>query len=59
MPNTIYVIKLKVNSTAQEAIDQIEEKGYATPYITDGRKVVKAGVNFSTKTKTIEDWIIK
>jgi hypothetical protein len=59
MPNTIYVIELKVNGTAQEAMDQIEKNGYATPYLTDGRKVVKAGVNFSTKTKTIEDWIIK
>lgn len=59
MPDTIYVIELKVNGTAQEAMDQIEKKGYATPYLADGRKVVKAGVNFSTKTKTIEDWIIK
>lgn len=59
LPDTIYVIELKVNGTAQEAMDQIEKNGYATPYLTDGRKVVKAGVKFSTKTKTIEDWIIK
>lgn len=59
MPDAIYVIELKVNGTAQEAMDQIEKNGYATPYLTDGRKVVKVGVKFSTKTKTIEDWIIK
>ena len=59
MPDTIYVIELKVNGTAKEALDQIEVKGYATPYLTDGRKVVKAGVKFSTETKTLEDWLIK
>ena len=59
MPDTIYVIELKVNGTAQEALDQIEQKGYATPYLTDGRKVVKVGVKFSTESKTIEDWIVR
>lgn len=59
MPDVIYVIELKVNGTAQQAIDQIEKNGYANPYLTDGRKVVKVGVKFSTETKTIEEWIIK
>ncbi len=59
MPDTIYIIELKVNGTAQEALDQIEKNGYATPYLTDGRKIVKVGVKFSTETKTIEDWMIK
>lgn len=58
MPDTIYVIELKVNGTAKEALEQIEKNGYATPYLTDGRKVVKVGVKFSTETKTIEDWVI-
>ena len=59
MPDVIYVIELKVNGTAQQAIDQIEKNGYANPYLTDGRKVVKVGVKFSTETKTIEEWIIE
>ncbi len=59
MPDAIYVIELKVNGTAQEALEQIEKKGYATPYLTDGRKVVMVGVKFSTETKTVDDWIIK
>jgi hypothetical protein len=33
-----------------------EEKGYATPYLADGRKLVKIGVSFSTKSRTIEEW---
>ena len=59
MPDAIYVIELKMNGTAQEAIDQIERNGYASPYLTDGRKVVKVGIKFSTETKSIEDWIVR
>ena len=55
----IYVFELKINKSAQEALTQIDEKGYMIPYISDGRKLVKCGISFSTKTRTIEDWIIK
>ena len=58
MPDTIYVLELKVNGTAEDALRQIEEKGYAKPYYTDGRKVVKAGVSFSPETMTVGDWKI-
>ena len=56
MPDTIYVMELKVNGTAEDALQLIEEKGYAKPYYTDGRKVVKAGVSFSPETMTVGDW---
>ena len=56
---TIYVFELKMNKPAQEALDQIDEKGYMVPYTADGRKLVKCGISFSTKTRTIEEWIIK
>jgi hypothetical protein len=49
-------LELKVNGTAEDALRQIEEKGYAKPYYTDGRKVVKAGVSFSPETMTVGDW---
>ena len=58
MPNTTYVFELKINGTAQQAVDQINSYGYAIPYETEGKNVVKVGVNFSTETKNIEDWII-
>ena len=57
MPDTVYVFELKVNGTAEEALKQIDTKGYAIAYQTDGRKVVKAGVSFSTESKTIKDWV--
>ena len=55
----IYIIELKFNATAQEAIEQIEEKDYSLPFATDGRQIIKIGANVSKETRNIEDWIIK
>lgn len=54
-----YIIELKLDKSAQEALDQINRKDYALPFSTDGRKIIKIGVNFSTKTRTISEWIIE
>ena len=56
---TIYVFELKMNKSAEEALKQIDEKGYMIPYTADGRKLVKCGISFSTQTRTIEEWLIK
>ena len=58
MPDTIYVLELKVNGTAAEALRQINDKGYARPYEQDERRIVKIGISFSMESKTTEDWII-
>ena len=58
MPETTYVFELKVNGTAQEALDQINSKGYALPYQTEDRKVVKVGVQFDRETMTVGEYII-
>jgi hypothetical protein len=55
-PNYIYVVELKINSTPEIALQQIDEKGYATPYMEGGRAVYKIGVNFSTETRTLSEW---
>ena len=54
----IYVMEFKLNGTAEEALQQIEEKGYSSAFAADGRKVVKVGVNFSDETRSIERWIV-
>ena len=54
----IYVLELKVDQSAEAALQQIEEKGYAAPYAADTRKLFKLGVNFSTKTKQVDEWRI-
>jgi hypothetical protein len=58
MNDTVYVFEMKVNGTAREALEQIDNKGYAIPYQTDGRKVVKVGVKFNAKTRVPEEWIV-
>ena len=51
--------QLKVNGTAEEALQQINDKGYAFPYKTEGRKVVKVGVKFNADTRVPEEWVVK
>lgn len=58
MPDTIYIIELKAGGSAEQALQQIEAKGYAKPYLTDGRKIVKVGVNIDKESRTVEDWKI-
>ena len=59
MPDTIYVFELKVNGTAQEALEQIDSKSYAFPYLTDGLSVVKVGVKFDAEKRIPMEWMIK
>lgn len=56
MENYVYIFEFKMDGTAQEALEQIEKTGYAKPYLADRRKVVCIGVNFSSATRTVEDW---
>jgi hypothetical protein len=55
-PKYIYVVEIKIDSSADVALKQIEDRGYATPYLTDGREITKLGLNFSTETRTISEW---
>jgi hypothetical protein len=48
MPKGIYVMEIKYAHTAQEALDQINRKGYADKYSLDGRPVTKVGIAFSS-----------
>ena len=55
-PLYIYILEIKMDQTADVALQQIEEKGYAAPFANDSRQLFKIGLNFSTKTKQIDDW---
>lgn len=56
MPDTIYLLELKVNDSAQKALAQINEKDYAKPYLTDGRRIMKVGIKFDSESRTIAEW---
>ncbi|WP_294453507.1 ATP-binding protein [uncultured Bacteroides sp.] len=55
-PEYVYIFEFKLDGTAEEALGQIEEKGYAREYESDSRKLYKIGAVFSSETGTIEDW---
>ena len=55
----IYVIECKLDKDAQAALDQINERGYATPYAVDPRKLYKIGVSFSSATRGISEYVIE
>ena len=54
----IYVMELKYDGTAEEALRQIDDKGYALPWQSDGRTVIKVGANFSSSLRRLDGWII-
>ena len=52
------IMEFKFDGSAEEALKQIEEKGYAAPLANDPRQLLKAGVNFSSKTRNIDCWVV-
>ena len=58
-PKYIYVFEFKLNGTAEEALKQIDEKGYLIPYKTDHREIVKAGVEFSAESRNLSRWLVE
>ena len=55
-PDYVYIFEFKLNSTAEVALKQIEEKGYTLPYAADPRKIYKVGISFSSETGTVNDF---
>ena len=56
--DTIYVFEFKLDGTAEEALRQIDDKGYAIQYEAGAKKIVKVGVNFENDRRTIERWVV-
>ncbi|MCQ2258334.1 MAG: ATP-binding protein [Bacteroidaceae bacterium] len=54
----IFVLELKVDDTVENALAQIDDKGYAIPYEADGRNVTKCGVCISSEMRNITQWCI-
>ena len=57
--NDVYIFEFKLDGTARQALGQIEAMGYARPYAADQRNIHRIGVNFSSKTGTIDDWCVE
>jgi hypothetical protein len=61
MKDTVYVFEFKLDKggSAEDALKQIDDRGYLIPYSADGRKLVKAGIVFDTNTRTLGDWRVR
>jgi len=55
----IFVIEFKVDQSAQIAMDQINQRGYVDKFKSDGRQIVKVGINMSSQLRTISEWKIE
>jgi hypothetical protein len=56
--DAIYGFEFKLNGTAEEAIKQIDNKGYLIRYSLDGRRLVKVGVEFSKENRNLDRYIV-
>ena len=55
-PKYVYIFEFKLDGTADEALQQIQDRGYAKVYEADARTLYNIGASFSSKTGTIEEW---
>ena len=55
----VYIIELKLDGSAEEALAQINAKDYALPFSVDGREVVKIGANVTSETRNLERWVME
>ena len=57
-PDYIYILELKIDQSADVALQQIEEKQYASAFAGDHRKLFKIGLSFSSETRRVNEWKI-
>ncbi len=55
----VYIFEFKRDKSAEEALQQIEDMGYAKPYAADKRTLLKIGVNFDSKERSISGWEVR
>ena len=58
-PKFVYIFEFKLNGTAEEALQQINDKGYAVPFQSDNRQIVKMGVEFSAEIRNVNRWLME
>ena len=55
----IYLFEFKLDKSVEEALAQIEERGYADRYLADTRQMVKIGAKFNSTTHQLEAWEVR
>jgi hypothetical protein len=59
--DTVYVFEFKLteNATAEDALKQIDDRGYLIPFTAGNKRLVKIGAEFSTKKRGLNRWVIE
>ena len=52
----VYVFEFKLDGSADAALRQIEDRGYAKEFEASGKTIYKIGVNISSETGTVAEW---
>jgi hypothetical protein len=55
----IYAFEFKRDKSAAAALQQIKDKGYLLPYADSKKERIAVGVNFSSETKQVVDWVVE
>ncbi|MDD5393249.1 MAG: AAA family ATPase [Thiothrix sp.] len=58
-PTHLYIIEFKLDKTAKIAMEQIKSRDYAGAFRADPRPKVLVGINFSSKLKGVDDWVME
>jgi hypothetical protein len=59
LPTKIVIMEFKLNQTAQIALQQIKDKGYANPFLKTGKTVYLVGVNMEAEQKNITEYLVE
>ena len=57
--NEIYLVEMKLDKSADEALQQIKDKGYAEKYRATDKRITLIGINFSSKTRSVEEFAVE
>ena len=55
--DTIYIFEFKIDSPAEQALEQIIEKRYYQKYLSSGKRIMLVGAEFSTEIRNIKGWV--
>lgn len=55
-PKYVYIFEFKLDGSAEAALKQIDDMGYANEFLASGKPIYKIGVNISSETGTVADW---
>ncbi len=55
----LFVMEVKLDRPAQEALEQIDSQKYLVPYTLDGRRLTKIGMSFSSTERNVTEWLVE